>query len=299
MASPPPLRQAGLALVLVLWVLALMTIMAGSYSLSTQREAALLSHAHERARGVALAEGGIHYAMLMLSLPDIQKRWRADGTEYLWEVEGARVRIRIFDESGKIDLNAAQEPTLRTVIQRLVHDEDKAAALADAILDWRDSDDLKRMHGAEAEEYRAAGALQKPQNRNFLVLEELRGVLGVTPELYRALAPWFTLYTGQDGLNPAKAPREILLTLTQGDESTVDNFIQQRQLGILQPFPPVPGVQFHAAGDLAYTVLATAEFPGQGGATVSAAVKRGRGADGAPFTYLNFRSRAVPPRRGE
>lgn len=231
------MRQAGLALVLVLWVLALMTIMAGSYSLSTQREAALLSHAHERARGVALAEGGIHYAMLMLSLPDIQKRWRADGTEYLWEVEGARVRIRIFDESGKIDLNAAQEPTLRTVIQRLVHDEDKAAALADAILDWRDSDDLKRMHGAEAEEYRAAGALQKPQNRNFLVLEELRGVLGVTPELYRALAPWFTLYTGQDGLNPAKAPRKILLTLTQGDESTVDNFIQQRQLGILQPFP--------------------------------------------------------------
>jgi general secretion pathway protein K len=297
MRSHSPPKQGGLALVLVLWILTLMTIMAASYALSTQREAALLSHAHERAKGLALADGGVHYAMMMLSLSDPKLRWRADGTVYLWNVEeGARVRMRIFDEGGKVDLNAAQELTLRTVLNYIVHNDERAVQLTDAILDWRDPDDLKRMHGAEAEDYRAAGLKQMPQNRNFLVLEELRGVMGITPELYRALEPWFTLYTGQDGLNPAKASREILLALLGGDEAAVENFLVQRQTGgaPLTPLPPVAGVKFHAAGDLAYTVMALAEFPGQPGTGVKATIKRGRGADGSPFTYLTWKPRMAP-----
>ncbi|RQW77943.1 MAG: general secretion pathway protein GspK, partial [Methylococcus sp.] len=59
-------RERGVALVMVLWVISLMTIMAGSFALSTQREAGILSHAHERAKAVALADGGVNYAMLML-----------------------------------------------------------------------------------------------------------------------------------------------------------------------------------------------------------------------------------------
>ena len=42
-----PSRQQGMALVMVLWVISLMTIMAGSFALSTQRESAVLRHAHE------------------------------------------------------------------------------------------------------------------------------------------------------------------------------------------------------------------------------------------------------------
>jgi general secretion pathway protein K len=303
MPTRPASPQQGLALVLVLWVLTLMTIMAGSYGLSTRREAALLSHAHERAKGQALADGGISYAMMMLSLPDPKLRWRADGTPYLWEVDGARVRIRIMDEGGKVDINAAQEQTLRTILNYVVHNDEQAVQLADRILDWRDPDDLKRMHGAESAEYRSAGLKQLPQNRNFLVMEELRGVLGITPELYRALEPWFTLYTGQDGLNPAKAPKEILLPLLGGDMAAVQNLLQQRQLaaGMAAPLalPPVPGIRFHAAGDLAYTILSVAEFPEQTGAGVRAIVKRGRGPDGSPFTFLSWKPRMVPPKSGE
>jgi general secretion pathway protein K len=298
-------RQHGLALVLVLWVLTLMTVMAGSYALSTQREAALLGHAHERAKGQALADGGISYAMMMLSLPDPKLRWRADGTPYVWEVEGARVRIRIMDEGGKVDLNAAQEQTLRTILNYVVHNDEQAVQLADAILDWRDPDDLKRMHGAESSDYRSAGLKQQPQNRNFLVLEELRGVLGITPELYRALEPWFTLYTGQDGLNPAKASREILLPLLGGDASAVENFLLQRSMAVAgaggapQALPPVAGVRFHSAGDVAYTILSIAEFPEQTGAGVKAVVRRGRGPDGSPFTFLNWKPRMMHMKSGE
>ena len=69
MAYPRSAEQHGVALILVLWILALMTIMAGSFALSTQRETSLVTNARERARAVALADGGIHYAMFMLSLP--------------------------------------------------------------------------------------------------------------------------------------------------------------------------------------------------------------------------------------
>ncbi len=292
-------HQRGLALVLVLWILSLMTIMAASYALSTRREAGLLSHAHERSKGLALADGGVYYAMMMLSLSDPKLRWRADGTPYAWNVEGGRVSIRIFDEAGKIDLNAAQELTLRTVLNYLVQNDERAVQLADAILDWRDSDSFRRLHGAEAPDYEAAGLKQMPQNRNFLALEELRGVAGITPELYRALEPWFTLYTGQDGLNPLKAPREILLPLSGGNPAVVENFLLQRLTNTGQPFPPVVGIKFHQASDLAYTVLARAEFPDQGGAGVKAIIKRGRGADGAPFVFLNWKPRMTPGKSGE
>ncbi|MDD1648918.1 MAG: general secretion pathway protein GspK [Methylococcaceae bacterium] len=299
MTAPRPPREAGMALVMVLWVISLMTIMAGSFALSTQREAGILSHAHERSKALALAEGGVNYAMLMLSLPDPKKRWQADGTPYVWQVEGARVKIRIMDEGGKIDLNAAQELTLKTVFKLAGQNEELAAQLADAIMDWRDPDDLKRAHGAEAEDYLARRLQSPPQNRNFLIMDELRGVMGITPELYRKLESWFTLYTGEEGLNPAKAPKEILLPLMGGDVAALENYLQQRRLsaaagGALASLPPVPGMAFGGSSDMAYTVSAVAEIQDQQGAGVLATIRRGPGADGAPFTVLRWKPTLLP-----
>jgi general secretion pathway protein K len=289
-----------MALVMVLWVISLMTIMAGSFALSTQREAGILSHAHERAKALALAEGGVNYAMLMLSLPDPKQRWQADGTPYVWQVEGARVRIRIMDEGGKVDLNAAQEPTLKAVFKFAVGNEELAAALADAVIDWRDPDDLKRAHGAEAEDYQARKLTSLPQNRNFLIMDELRGVMGITPELYRKMESWFTLYTGEDGLNPAKASREILLPLMGGDVAAVEAFLMQRLqaagAGVPAALPPIPGMTFGGSSDMAYTVSAVAEIEDQQGAGVLATLRRGPGADGSPFTVLRWKPTILPPR---
>ena len=291
-------RERGVALVMVLWVISLMTIMAGSFALSTQREAGILSHAHERAKATALADGGVNYAMLMLSLPDPKLRWQADGTPYVWQVDGARVIIRVLDEGGKVDLNAAQEQTLKTVLQLILQNQEQAMQLTDAILDWRDPDELKRNQGAEAPEYQSRGLQAPPQNRNFLIMDELRGVMGVTPQLYRKLESWFTLYTGADGLNPAKASREVLLALMGGDAAAVDNYILQRKqaagAGVPVAPPPIPGIPAGGSSDMAYTVMALAEIEGQQGAGVMATIRRGPSADGAPFTTLRWKSVMLP-----
>jgi general secretion pathway protein K len=298
--KPAPTAQGGVALVLVLWVVSLMTLMAGSFALSTQREAGLIANARARSQAIALADAGIHYAMLMLSLPDLKKRWQADGRSYAIRLAGAEVRIRLVDEAGKVDLNGAQELTLRTILSAVTGNEDQAVQLADAILDWRDADDFKHLHGAEAAEYRAAGLRQAPQNRNFLVFEELREVLGMTPQLYRKLEPFFTLYTAQDGINPAKASRDILLALAGGNEAMVDAYLAQRQIGLAPPPPLVQGIRFHGAADTVFTVYARAVLPDQqAGFGVKAVIRRDRGIDGSPFAFLSWKPQAAESAAGE
>lgn len=291
-------KQQGVALVLVLWILALMTIMAGSFALSTRRETSLAAHSRERAKAVALADGGIHYALFMLNLPSTVHRWRADGTPYRLALGGAPVEVRIHDEAGKIDLNAARDSTLRTILTKVIQNEDQAVKLTDAILDWRDGDDMKRLNGAESAEYRAAGLTQMPQNRNFLVLEELRGVLGVTPSLYGKLEPLFTIYTQTDGVNPAKASTSVLLALTDGNREAVDSFIAARRAGNGNapppPLPPVPGIRFHSSGDSVYTIRAYPVAPDRSEPPVTAVVRReARGAGGIPFVFLRWKPQSV------
>lgn len=284
-----PKAESGVALVMVLWVVSLMTLMAGSFALSTQRETALMGHARSRAVATALAEGGIHYAMLMLNLPDLQKRWIADGRIYAVRLGEADIELRLYDEAGKIDLNSVQDLSLRTLLSTVTGDLDFASRMTDMILDWRDPDNLKHLHGAEAADYEAAGLKQMPKNRVFYVYEELAEVMGMTPELYRRLEPFMTLYSAQDGLNPAKASRELLLALAGGNDSMVDTYMAQRQAGLPAVFPTLQGMRFHSAADSAYTVYARVRLPDEGHFGVRAVIRRDAGAGGSPFAYLDWK----------
>ncbi|MGI9212900.1 MAG: general secretion pathway protein GspK [Methylococcaceae bacterium] len=288
--SPSNNRQAGVALVLVLWVIALMTLMAGSFALSTQRESGLVVHARTLARATALAEGGVHYAMLMLSVPDAQKRWIADGRTYRITLGEAEIELQLYDEAGKIDLNSAQELSLRTLLGIVIGDLDRATQLTDTILDWRDPDELKHLHGAESDDYRAAGLQVMPKNRVFYVYEELAEVLGMNPELYHRLEPFLTLYSPQDGINPAKASREVLLALAGGNESLVDTYLTQKQAGLPATFPVLQGIRFHAAADSAYTVFSLIRFPDGFRYGIQTVIRRENGIGSSPFGYLTWKT---------
>jgi general secretion pathway protein K len=66
-------------------------------------------------------------------------------------------------------------------------DDDRASALASAVLDWRDGDELLSVNGAEAKDYAAAGLKYGPANKLFESVDELRFVFGVTPALFGCL----------------------------------------------------------------------------------------------------------------
>ncbi len=282
-------KERGMALVMVLWVVSLMTIMAGSFALSTQRESAVLRHAHERAQAMALAEGAIYYAMLMLNIPDPKLRWQGDGRPYFWDAKGTPVRVRIQDEGGKIDLNVAQEPTLKTAFKLMGLGEEQINVLTDAVLDWRDADDIKRPSGAEAPEYEARRMNALPQNRQFLVMDEVQGVMGIKPELFKRMQSWFTLYSGIDGLDPSKAPREMLFALTGGDPAAVQAIMQQRLQNLPVNLPPVQGINFTKAAGVSYSIMAEVVIDGDQHFGIIANVRRGAMAGNLPFTILRWR----------
>lgn len=289
-----PRRQRGIALMLVLWVLSVLTIMAGGFALSTRRALDQSQTALSLSEGLALADGGINYAMFMLSHPDAKQRWQSDGRPYVVRLPSGEVRVRIVDESGRLDLNVAQEATLRAFLTRALGDQELATRLTDAILDWRDQDSLKRLHGAEIEGYRAAGRSPRPQNRPFVVPEELAGVLGVTPQIAARLSPLFTIWSGQDGFNPYKASEDMLRVVFAEDQNQIAQLLQLRTLPPGEqrpqiPLNPVPDLKFIQTQDTAYRVVAEVMTGGEQTAAVEAVIRRGGSRLGTPFGFAFWR----------
>ncbi|MGI2323749.1 MULTISPECIES: general secretion pathway protein GspK [unclassified Methylococcus] len=286
--------QKGMALVLVLWMLTLLMIMAGSFSLTLRRESELVSSVRGTAQARALAEGGLYYAMPMLVERDPAKRWRTDGTPYSVSLGTGRLTIRVLDEEGKLDMNAASDAALRELFLRVTGDEDLAQRLSDAIVDWRDPDDLKRPRGAERGDYEAVGRVG-PRNRPFQVTDELMEVLGLTPAVYQRVEPLITVYTGRDGINPAKAGPEMLRIVFKGDEAAVSEYLAQRSVAIGSAPPPIPAnranspIKLTTGGDTAYGVWVEAELPEGDRAAVEAVLKRQQNIQNLPFSILNWK----------
>jgi general secretion pathway protein K len=182
------------------------------------------------------------------NLPEV---WEANGETHVWADGEASVAAAAVDESARIDLNAAPEPLLKSLFQNIAGLDDAAAqALVDAILDWRDPDDLRRPNGAEEPDYRAAGRNYRPPNAAFETVGELQRVLGVTPAIYERVADSLTVYSRQPGVNSATASRVVLLALPNVTADAVDAYLAQRQeaRAAKLPVPPFPGAQGFAAG---------------------------------------------------
>ncbi len=251
-------RQAhdGIALVVVLWVLTLLSVIAGALVFSSRTELQMAANLSSQARAEALADAGVHRAVHELARPitDLQ-RWKGDGLLRAWRYQGGELRVAILDESAKVDINAAPPQLLKGLFQALGMAEPEAMALADAVVDWRDTDDLRSLHGAEKAEYAAAGLGYGPANAPFETIEELRQVLGMNDALYRRLEALVTVHSRQAGVNSAVAPRDILLALPGATPPQVDLFMQQRQALLDQglPVPPFPGAHGFSAAAIGST----------------------------------------------
>jgi len=208
------MRSRGAALVLVLWLIALMTALVGAFALSARVE-----HLQERvldddARGQERARAGLEYALMRLSPDPLRAPWQADGRTYRWQFDGARIEIQVLDENGKINLNLADVALLTAYLQALGEPVDNARQLAGAIVDWRDEDSLLQPGGgAEAQDYAAAGLPYGPRNKRFETLGELQRVLGMTGPLYRKMLPHLTLYSRQARPDPRFASAPVLTAL--------------------------------------------------------------------------------------
>ncbi|WP_315983998.1 type II secretion system protein GspK [Aliamphritea spongicola] len=129
------------------------------------------------------------------------------------QINGISVAVELSATDGKADLNYVSGTVLTRIITAVVPDPQQAQNLSDAILDWRDPDDLVRLNGAEEKDYRAADHPFLPANRPFIHLSELQRVLGMNTAIYQKLRPLLTLHSGQSTVNQNSAGLPMLQAL--------------------------------------------------------------------------------------
>jgi type II secretory pathway component PulK len=134
---------------------------------------------------------------------------------------GTWCRAKLEDAGGRLNLNHASSDALRILIS--------SDSLTDALLDWRDADDLARPLGAEAEWYRGEHR-RLPRNGPLADVNELRYVRGFEDSLIAKLGLLLTT-RGTERLNINVALPELLATLPGFGPEVLSVIARLRQTG--------------------------------------------------------------------
>lgn len=137
---------------------------------------------------------------------------------------GCRVMLRAAGSA--IDVNAASEELLHDFFTGLVSPSDRADSLTQAILDWRDPDDLPRSSGAERDWYEREGRTP-PSNGPLSDPRELRYIRG-----FDAIGGLDSLLDVEPGrIDLAHAPLPVLAALPGFTSEAVGRVAEGRLRG--------------------------------------------------------------------
>ena len=216
----PTPGERGFALVVVIAITTLLAVVAFVFTASV-RSTIRSAHADlAAAEAESLAEAGITLALLDLTASrrdDGHRRFPIDGSARTCRLpEGDLVSVRVRDEAGRIDLNVGRDELLRALFIGLGLSAPEAEAKVDAIGDYKDSDDGKRLSGAELNDYLDAGRPAGPKNAPFASVDELSRVIGFDSNLVAKILPHVTIHSGQEGIDPDAASTELLSLLAAG-----------------------------------------------------------------------------------
>lgn len=291
-------RQQGIALVLVLWVVSLLTVIAAAFSSNMRTEANLARNLVDSARARHIAEAGINHAIAQLLAPDTNDSWKSAGKQYSVSFGDSKVEISILDEAGKLDINTAHPELIDGLLKVLGQSRGERLQLVDAIQDWRDPDDLVRLNGAEKGAYHRAGLGYPPKNSSFEAVEELILVSGMTPGLYQSMAPLLTVHSGHAGINPATADPLVLAAVPGIDNTSIEEYLAARNTAS----PENSSGRQQLSNDRrylipgsreTYTIRADSHLPGGAAASIEVSVRLSYRDRYNPYTILRWREPAT------
>jgi general secretion pathway protein K len=277
-------NEKGMALLLVLVIVALLSSLLMEFAFSTHVDLRLTETYRDSTRAWYLSKGGIQAGRMIL---------RLDGNAYdhpseIWGAgvpaypvgENGFVSIEIEDMSGKLNLNdlvttGGPNAPMRLVFTRLFEDLEqhhpeafpgRPDDMVAALIDWIDADDeVDRGPGADGSAEGAESAyylsLDRPypaKNALFDTLDELLLVRDFTPQTLRLLEPFVTVHPRQgSAVNINTAPAEVLIALHDDvDQSAAERILLAREE---QPFTTIEDLRdLLGAESLAYSGLATA-----------------------------------------
>ena len=132
--------QRGVALLLVLWVLALLgTLLAGLLGwVHLQNRQALWQRQHTQA--VLAAEAGVGMAVLAQLDRDPKRHWNADGQPHALHFDEAALAVSLTSEAGKLDINAAPVESFARLVRACGGSAEQSAQLTQALNQRRGGD---------------------------------------------------------------------------------------------------------------------------------------------------------------
>ena len=246
-----PARRRGFALLAVLWVMVGLAALALAARLDARDALAAATNRVTAAGARWRAEGCAERARATIDAA-LGRRGDEGAVAGAWAVldevlastslrgaapRGAGCDVRLVPAGAALDVNAADAEMLRRLLRALGAGA-RAEPVADAILDWRDADDVPRPLGAERAWYESHG-LFPPRDADVAAVAELRRVRGVRDtvgaqppldgRLAEALEAALTVEPGRVVL--ARAPAAVLLALPGMTEESVARILELRARG--------------------------------------------------------------------
>ncbi len=291
--------QTGIALLTVVWLLALFTVIAGEYMVSGRVRAASEHNKQNDLRGLALALAG--YRAAVAALDDridgleldgegrllLRYRGLADGVAAAADdvpLGAGTYSWRVGDEDGLVNLNKVQRPVLGQLLQQcgMEAGADRDTVI-DSILDWRDANRDHRLNGAEEDYYRGLDPPYSSKDGPFDVAEELLLVRGVTPRLFAGATVDGKTLPGLRDLVSPRAPD--LPNVWTAPQAVLD------ASGLSRPLPPARSTNVSRH----FVIVATGKPAGGGPSrSLRAVVVREDAGDSRSFTLVYWNDMYIP-----
>jgi hypothetical protein len=310
-------RQDGFALPLVLGITAMITIIILTISDSVSRKIAVTTELVNHVQADLAAISGFNQALFFMlqstytptgllihspvspSGPDTESEsdigpddlsgtfWNLYGDPI---VLGSDTTLELRDTAGMVS-PLHPGPVFFRVMSSLFPDVDHPARVLDALNDWQDKDDFRRLNGAEAWDYRERGLPYTPRNAYIQSLSELYLIKHVEPDLIAGMSDHL-VYWPSGNTNYLTMPEDLLKMVIQDDDLTgqILNFRENRQLSptlfmALTGIRPAMETTFFPSGRIRLTVTAQKDTAH----SVIQAVVSPRSAGDIPYTLYSWR----------
>lgn len=258
MAAVCRFTERGMALLLVVATISVLSVVVISFSHRTRSSLARAFYYQDGAMLQAMAESGVDIGISVLyddrlssGYDALIEPWsRLENVELAPLFEQGSLRLRIDDLSGRFPINrlvpsAGEEPgnrsaeLFREMLVRLlsggdfaVEDEEQARIIADSITDWLDGDERPLPFGAENDYYLALTPPYPAKNGALETVDELLQVRGVTPEILygsgekSGLSEYITIH-GRGRINVNTAPLLLFKAMAPGISEEVLDAVEE------------------------------------------------------------------------
>ena len=220
-------QRTGSVLILVVWTICLLSVLAVALGSRCAFALGLTDRLEQQLRASYIAAAGVQQAAINLksdenpSIDGINDVWANNSNEFLEHPFGGGTftvgvseaapskhrRAGLIDQERFINLNTATPEMLKQLVQGVSGIKSlDAATIAESIVDWRDKDKEALPSGAEEFYYLDLNPAYECKDSPFESVEELLLVRGVTPEVFKRIRPYVTVYgSGAVNLNTADA----------------------------------------------------------------------------------------------